>query len=379
MAIVYLALTVVTIGLALLIKEKTTPYKCSDNTLIYRGMSRQQLLNVVACLIIFVLLFAVSALRLNVGNDYLKYVEFMHLVYSRAYVPTEMGFNALAYIVYYLCGFENYLLVFAIFAFATIAFFMKAMYEQSEWFTYSFILFMLLGYYFQSLSTVRYYLALSMALYAVKYVINGDWPRFALIVLIGSLFHKSLLVILVLYVVARLHWKRWMYAALIAMGISCLFLKDIYLKIVIFLYPSYENTEYLSGGTSAANILRCAAILLLSLWLYRDHIKGNRVYEFYFICNLMGLVLYVFGSFMPVISRIGYYLTITHVLFIPVLIKKIDDEQKQRITLVIVTLCAIAYFALYMRGAANDGVRILPYQTFLFHDLPLTLSERGYY
>ena len=37
------------------------------------------------------------------------------------------------------------------------------------------------------------------------------------------------------------------------------------------------------------------------------------------------------------------------------------------------------YFALYMRGAANDGIRILPYQTFLFHDLPLTLSERGYY
>ncbi len=365
--------------MALLIREKKTPYESTNGALVYRGMSRQQLLNVTSCFIIFVLLFAVSALRLNVGNDYLKYVEFMHLVYSRAYVPTEPGFNALAYIVYYLCGFENYLLVFAIFAFATIAFFMKAMYEQSEWFTCSFILFMLLGYYFQSLSTVRYYLALSMALYSVKYVINRDWPRFVLLILAGSLFHKSLLVVLVLYVVAQFKWKNWMYAALFALGVSCLFLKDIYLKIVVFLYPSYENTEYLSGGTSAVNILRCAAIVAFAIWLYKDHIKGNRVYEFYFVCNVMGLVLYVFGSFMPVISRIGYYLTITQVLFVPVLIRKIADERKQKIALVIVSLFALGYFALYMRGAANDGVRVLPYQTFLFHDLPLTLSERGYY
>lgn len=365
--------------LSLLIREKRIPYKCSENALIYRGISRQQLLNIVACFIIFTLLFAVSALRLNVGNDYLKYVEIMHLVYYNAYVPTEIGFNALSYIIYYLCGFENYLLVFAIFAFVTIFLFMKAMYEQSEWFTYSFILFMLLGYYFQSLSTVRYYLALSMAFYSIKYVINKDWPRFLIIVGIGSLFHKSLLVVLALYIVAQLRWKRWMYAALTALGISCLFLKDIYLKIVVFLYPSYENTEYLSGGTSVANIVRCAGILALAIWLYKDNIKGNRVYEFYFICNVMALALYVFGSFLPVISRIGYYLTVTHVLFIPALIRMIEDEKKQKAVLIIVTIFAVCYFALFMRGAGNDGVRILPYQTFLFNDLPLTLSERGYY
>ena len=45
------------------------------------------MVNIICCLIIFVLLFSVSALRLNVGNDYLNYVEFMHLAYSRAYVP----------------------------------------------------------------------------------------------------------------------------------------------------------------------------------------------------------------------------------------------------------------------------------------------------
>ncbi|WP_029231878.1 EpsG family protein [Butyrivibrio sp. VCB2006] len=373
---VYLSLTVIVLLLALLIKQ--TDGKCGVMR-IYQGMSRQQMINLVTCLVIFVLLFAVSALRLNVGNDYLKYVEFMHLAYSNAYVPTEIGFNMLAKIIYFLCGFENYLLIFAIFAFATIYFFMKAMYEQSKWFTLSFVMFMLLGYYFQSLSTVRYYLALSIALYAVKFVINRDWPRFVLITLLGSLFHKSLLLILLLYVVAQLKWKRWMYAGLGILGISCLFLKDFYLKIVIYLYPSYKNTEYLEGGTSIVNIVRCIVIFAFSMWLYKDVIKDSRENRFYFICNIMALVLYVFGSFIPVISRVGYYLTVTHILFVPALVVGIKDEDKRKIATAATMIACVIYFVLYMRGAGNDGIRILPYQTFLFHDLPLTLSERGYY
>ncbi len=374
---VYLSLTVVVLLTALLIRK--TELKSEHSALIYRGMSRQKMVNTICCLIIFVLLFSVSALRLNVGNDYLNYVEFMHLAYSRAYVPTEIGFNALACIVYYLCGFENYLLVFAIFAFATIFFFMKGMLDQSRWFTLSFAMFMLLGYYFQSLSTVRYYLALSMAFFSIKYVINKDWPRFVLIILIGSLFHKSLLVVLLLYVIAQIKWNRFMYVALFIIGCSCFVLSDFYLKIVVWLYPSYKDTVYLEGGTSIVNILRCLAVLGLTLWLYRDVVMESRTYRFYHICNVLSIALYVFGSFLPIISRIGYYLTVTHILFVPALLKSIKDDRKRKIAIACVIMACILYFGLYMRGASADGVRILPYQTFLFHDLPLTLSERGYY
>lgn len=66
------------------------------------------------------------------GNDYAKYVEFMHLVNCDAYVPTEAGFNLLVKIIYGLSGFENYLLVFAVYAFVTIGIFLFGMYEQSE-------------------------------------------------------------------------------------------------------------------------------------------------------------------------------------------------------------------------------------------------------
>ena len=163
-----------------------------------------------------------------------------------------------------------------------------------------------------------------------------------------------------------------------AFCISCLFLQDLYLKIVVFLYPSYKDTEYLTGGTSAVNIVRCAAVLAFSLYMYRDAVKDNKTNLFYFWCNNMALALYVFGSFLPIISRIGYYLTVTHILFVPALILKVKDSRKKQIIIVASVIACLLYFAMYMRGAANDGVRVLPYQTFLFHEMPMTLSERGY-
>ena len=68
-----------------------------------------------ACLFtIFLVLTVPAVLRQETGNDYMRYVEVFHLAASRAVVPTEPGFNRLARLVYALCGYENYLLLFAI-------------------------------------------------------------------------------------------------------------------------------------------------------------------------------------------------------------------------------------------------------------------------
>ncbi len=368
---IYLSLTTIVLVTVLFVR------KAQLNTGI-RQITRQSALNMVALLFIFSCLFWVSALRVNVGNDYAKYVEFMHLVYCNAYVPTEPGFNLLTLAIYHIFGYENYIFVFAVFTFFTVLFFMIAMWQQSEWFSFSFMMFMFLGYYFQSISTVRYYLALAMALYSIKFVLKKDWPRFLLIVLIAAMFHKSVLVILVLYPIASIKWKRWVYIIGGLGCVSCLFLQDFYLKVVVFLYPSYKDTEYLTGGTSYVNIARCLVILGFSIWMYKDAIRGNKANLFYFYCNIMALALYVFGSFLPIISRIGYYLTVTHILFIPALLLKIKDEKKRKLITCVTVIGCLGYFVLYMRGASADGVRILPYKTILFDEMPLTLSERGY-
>ncbi len=385
--ILYITTAVVTVLLAGMVDNHPTgqPYK----------LTRQQLCNRVCLTAIFVILFLLSACRLNVGNDYAKYVEFMHLVNCDAYVPTEIGFNLMVKLIYGLSGYENFLLVFAFYAFVTVLFFLLAMYEQSDEFGLTFFLFMALGYYFQTFSTVRYYLALAIALYSMKFVLRRQWGRFVTLILLGATFHKSLLVALPLYFLASLPWKKWQLAMAAAFCTTFLFLQDFYLKLVVFLYPTYEDTEYLEGGTSYISILRCAATLAFAGIVYlmrqRERASGiksgeneinkkeelwwNRRFWFYFYLNLGALVLYVFCSFLPIISRIGYYLMVSQILYLPMLLKSVPDKKWRRIFRAGILLAAVLYFAVYLSRASNDGVLILPYRTFFFHDMVNILSD----
>ena len=201
-------------------------------------LSREQCFSMLCLAAVFLILFGLSALRQNVGNDYAKYVEFMHRLYTDAYiddpgVPTEWGFNLLCRVVYGLSGYENHLLVFAIYSFVTVAFFLSAMYEQSVEFPFSFFMFMTLGYYFQSFSTVRYYLALGIALYSMKYVLRGQWGRFLLLVVAGAAFHKSIWVIVPLYFLASRSWKKWQVILATAFCSHFLFFQNFYMKLVV--------------------------------------------------------------------------------------------------------------------------------------------------
>ena len=382
--ILYSTVTVITILLAGMVRKVPVTQPCQ--------ITRQQMCNRVCLLSIFLVLFALSACRLNVGNDYAKYVEFMHLVNCDAYVPTEIGFNLLVKIVYGLSGYENYLLVFAIYAFATVFIFLLAMYEQADDFPLTFFLFMMLGYYFQTFSTVRYYLALAIALYSMKFVLRRQWGRFIVLILLGATFHKSLLVVIPLYFLAILPWKKWQLVLAAVFCTTFLFFQDFYLKVVVLLYPTYEDTEYLEGGTSYINILRCIAVLAfagLVWWLKKqgqsDTEKTQSVepvateqeerFHFYFYLNLGALALYVFCSFLPIISRIGYYLTVSQILFLPMLLQQIENAKLRKIFRLGILLAGILYFIMYMSRAGNDGVLILPYKTFFFHDMVNILSD----
>lgn len=340
------------------------------------GITRQQMLNGLSLSAIFLLLFGVSACRLNVGNDYAKYVEFMHLINCNAFVPTEFGFNQVVKLLYGISGFENYLLVFAFFAFFTILLFLIAIYRQADSFGFSFFLFMAFGYYFQSFNTVRYYLALAIAVIAIPYVLRREWVKFVLLVLLGATLHKSVLVVLPLYILASWAWKKWQLALAAVFCTTFFFMQDFYLKAVIFLYPTYEDTEYLEGGTSLVNIARCGAVLILSLICYKKTVKEDKRNRFYFYCNLGALVMYVCCSFLPIISRIGYYLTITHIFFLPALLSGIENKKVRRFFTAGVIGAAILYFAVFiLMKAGNDGLRILPYETFMFHDMVPILSD----
>ena len=348
-----------------------------------RAGSRGSLLRRSCLFLIALILMVPAILRQETGNDYLRYVEFFHLASIDAYVPTEAGFNWLAKAVYGLCGYENYLLLFAIYAVMTILAMLAVIRRQAENFCFSFFLFMMFGYYFQSFNTMRYYFALSLSLLAMTCLLRRKYAGFVILVLLASLFHKTALITLLLYPVAARHWKKRELAAGVALGLAVLLLHEKAMELLLSLYPSWEGTVDLAAGTSISwvNIAKCLAVLLLAYYVRADEdpetFRGRQL-VMYRNSAYIGLLLYVFGWFIPEVSRICYYLTFTQIFYLPMLLSGLPEteqgrRQKKLLTILVIA-AALVFFALFLRTAYRDTIKILPYKSFLFHDLNRTPS-----
>lgn len=362
--ILYSVVAAGTILLACLIHNQ--PYERSNI------ITRRKVLDMVYLAAVFSVLFLLAAMRLEVGNDYGTYVTTCHEIFQKGYVVTEPGFNFVVRVLYTLAGEEQFLLVFAFFAFVTIFVFLKAFYEQSDSFVLSFFLFMSLGIYFRTFNTVRYYFVLAIVLYSLRYIVRKEYGRFILLILFAALFHKSVLVVIPLFILADRSFKKWQLAVLAAIGACFLIGQDFFMQLALKLYPSYVNTPYLEEGTgilgNAMSILRCVLVLILCLACYQEGVKDSRENRLYFNLNLMALGLYVFCSFVPLLSRFSYYLMTPQVLLIPGVFAKVKDEKKKRMLLGLVICIGVIYFAVFLKTASQDGVRVLPYKSWLFYE-----------
>lgn len=357
--LLYIGLTAVTIFLACAVNNR---YESDTNVI-----TRQQVCNAICFISIFTLLFAVSAGRYYVGNDYGEYVDIFAKIHLNRNVSSEFGFNAVVRAIQLLCGYEQFIPVFAVFSFATVCFFLKAVYDQADWFAYGFFLFMASGYYLSSLNTVRYYFALAIAMYAAKYVIKRDYVRFLFWILVAAMFHKTVLIVIPVYWFASRQWKKKEIAVILIFCTSLLFMRDFYRKIIFMIYPYYENSAFDTGNTSYINIIKGICILLFALLYYRQAICGNRQNEFYFYLNIGAVLIYLFASFIPEVSRIGYYLNAFQVFLIPNIIVRIPDKKQRIFFTTVIAFAYLCYFTIFIHRAGGVELRIIPYATWIFN------------
>lgn len=362
--LVYINLIIVTLLFALFVQKreplflKTPEYKSKE---FARGN--------VAEFAIFCLLFAVSACRIAVGNDYWVYRFNFRLIAQERLVSSEAGFNTIVKGMQALFGYDNYLPIFALFSFLTVLFFSIALHDQSEDYLFSLYLLLMGGYYFNSLNSVRYYLALAIALYSMKHVLQGNYLRFFFWVLIGINFHKSIVLIVPVYLLSdwlsKQKIKKWMIAVLGLFSLSLIFCQDIYRRIIFFFYPFYEGSAFDNGSISWINLAKCLgvfALFLLCLW------QGEiSIYQkFYSYLNLFGFLVYCCGGFIPETSRIGYYMIVSQVFLIPSLLRSMKKGPLKILCTVAVILCFLLYFGMMLQKMYEINIRLLPYRNWIF-------------
>ena len=334
-------------------------------------ITRQGALNRVLLMAIYVILTALSACRIASGNDYWEYTEMFSLIAQFRTVSTEIGFNWFVRFMQALFGRSEYLPIFGAISVVTMFFFLKAIYQQGEWFLGSIFLFLMNGYYFSSFNSIRYYLVLAIALYTMKFVVDGEYGKFILWILFAALFHKSVLLVIPVYLFAKwiavIKLKKWHFVAGAVLIISLIFARNIYREIIFFFYPFYEGSAFDHVDYSVTNIAKCLGTLALCVICYKGALKENVKNRFYAVLNIGGLVLYTAGAFIPEVSRVAYYLVISQIFLIPSLLVSLKEGWFRKVCICGVAVVFIGYFALFLRSAYSTDIRLLPYLNWIFN------------
>lgn len=345
-------------------------YMSTDSKRRGGGYTRQQMLNIWLCVGIYTLLTALSACRIASGNDYWEYTEIFSLIAQFRTVSTEIGFNWFVRGMQALFGRWTYLPIFGVISAVTVFFFVKAIYDQGEWFLGSMFLFLMNGYYFSSFNSIRYYLVLGIAMYTMKFVIKGEYGKFFLWICFAALFHKSVLLVIPVYLFAKwlavIQWKSWHYILGGVLVFSLLFCRDLYREIIFFFYEYYEGSAFDVTDYSYTNIAKCVGTLILSCICFKTGLKDSVRNRFYFILNVGGLILYTAGAFIPTVTRVAYYLVISQVFLIPNLLLSMKDGLWKKLFIVGVAIVFGAYFVLFLKSAYSTDIRLLPYLNWIF-------------
>lgn len=158
--------------------------------------------------ITFFFLFIVSAIRYNVGRDYMDtYVFTYNLVKADAInIRADIGFFLLNKIVIFFNG--SYQWIFVITSFIINIFICKAISRQSENKMLSLFIYICGSFYFFSMNGVRQSIAIALFYYSLSLIKKRKLLKYMIINLIGSSFHASALLFLPLYFILDKEFKK---------------------------------------------------------------------------------------------------------------------------------------------------------------------------
>lgn len=305
-----------------------------------------------------VLIFLISAFRYNIGWDYEAYYNTIKYGIETNIVSSG------EYITIFLVKISQYLnltnLYFVINSFLCVFLIGKTVRKYSNDFWTSMVFFICFPLFFlNSLSVVRIFSAIAITFYGIKYIKEGNFLKYFIIVLIASLFHKSAVISIIFYFIKNVNLSRKKIILLLIFLPSIGKLINKYIYIYMPRYAEYTNATSIQEGTKAILVFIVIEIFIV---LFKERlIKRNNEINLYHNIYFMGLCIYLmFANQGTMGHRLSLYGTIYSLLLIPEIIEIFNSKKdKILIKILIYSLCILMFiYTIYV-----GQITYLPYKT----------------
>lgn len=325
-------------------------------------------------------LFIISALRnYTIGNDTYEYIRLYEIVKNTEFsnlMPIvkryEIGYVFLNKIISVF--FDN---PYAILVFSSIFIYIgysRFILKFSKNVGLSVVLFILMGYFAQTLNIIRFQLALVILLLAFEKIVESKKIQFICLVLVAFLFHKTAIVFLVVLPLKKLGINR---KNLIFISGGTIFIYLMFSNLMSYFtkifnyYIDYSNTAYLDGEIRIASViyLILTLFILIFIFLVRKLNKVNNE-KIPFEENFMLLLLFI-GACILVISfkfnlldRVSDYFKVYSIVLLPNSLQYLNNKYKKLLYSMSCVVLFFLYFS-FIHLSRPEWNNIFPYETWI--------------
>lgn len=292
-------------------------------------------------------LVCISGLRTNIGDTYTYKSLYIKNDYTWEFISShkDMGFGILQMILKNFSD-DPQIMIFTT-ALITNVLIILVLYKYSRLFELSTFVYITGGLHLVSMNGIRQVLAAAIFFTAIKYLLNGNFLKYAVIVLIASTFHQSALILLPIYFIVRT--KAWTKSTLALLSISVIIVLG-FEQFTSLLFSTIEDTQYSDYSDfneGGANIMRVAVSAAPLLIAYFGKERFREIFpKSDYIVNmaLLGLVFMIISTQQWIFARVSIYFNLYQLILISWLIELFSKKDQKLIYYLILVLFFIFYF-----------------------------------
>jgi transmembrane protein EpsG len=291
-------------------------------------------------------LVLISGLRNNIGDTYfyMHAYEFHNFTWEFIKEQKDIGFGLLQM---FLKGYSKdaQTLIFLT-ALLTNVLIISVLAKYSRLFELSTYVYITGGLYLVTMNGIRQVLAAAIIFTATKFIINGNWIAYFIVVSIASTFHQSALILLPIYFLVR--YKAWSRATIILFFFSILIVLG-YNQFSTLLFSAIQDTQYADysefneGGANMVRVAVYAAPLVVA-FLGKEKLREiNPTSDYIVNMALVGLIFMIISTQNWIFARFSIYFNLYQLILVSWIVK-LFKEREQRFVYIALIVCYFLYY-----------------------------------
>jgi transmembrane protein EpsG len=290
-------------------------------------------------------LVIVSGLRSNIGDTFFYKHAYIINNYSWDFIlsGSDIGFGILQMFLKKISD-DPQILIFTT-ALITNILITFVLYKYSRIFELSIYVYITGGLFLVSMNGMRQVLSAAIIFTATKFLINGSWKRYILVVVIASFIHQSALILIPIYFLVR--YKAWTKATFILLALSVVIVLG-YNQFSSILFSAIEDTQYghysnfTEGG---ANIIRVLvdSVPIVIAYFGRDKLRQIFPNSDYIVnMSIIGFVFMIISTQNWIFARFSIYFSLYELILVSWIVK-VFREKDQRFVYFCIIICYFFY------------------------------------